>query len=146
MGGRVSQSYKNHSRIVPAYHYVAFPLFGANFFWALYQTVVQFSWHHAVDLALATSLVLLFFLTRVMALTVQDRVIRLEMRLRMRDLLPESLQPRINEFSVKQLVALRFAGDEELPELARRVLDERLVDQRLIKQLVRNWQADHLRA
>jgi hypothetical protein len=88
----------------------------------------------------------MYLFARVFALTVQDRVIRLEMRLRMRELLPADLQPRINEFTHKQLVAMRFASDAELPALARTVLDERLTDGTAIKRLVRDWQADTLRA
>jgi hypothetical protein len=73
-------------------------------------------------------------------------VIRLEERMRMRELLPADLQPRINDFTVKQLVALRFASDAELPALARKVLDEKLTDQKAIKKLVTHWRADYQRA
>ena len=86
------------------------------------------------------------FLARIFALTVQDRVIRLEMRLRLRELLPPDLQPRIGEFTRHQLVAMRFASDRELPAIARKVLDERLEDRKAIKLLVQEWEADHLRA
>jgi hypothetical protein len=81
-----------------------------------------------------------------MALTVQDRVIRLEERLRMRSLLPADLQPRINDFTVQQLVALRFASDDELPGLARKVIDGKIEDQKAIKRMVTNWRADCQRA
>jgi hypothetical protein len=91
------------------------------------------------------ALVLGFLLARLFALTAQDRIIRLEMRLRLRELLPADLTPRIGEFTSGQLVALRFAGDRELPVLARRVLDEHLDDRKAIKQLVTDWQADRLR-
>ena len=64
----------------------------------------------------------------------------------MRELLPPDLQPRINEFTAGQLVALRFASDGELPALARQVLEQRLNNRKAIKQLVKEWQADHLRA
>jgi hypothetical protein len=77
---------------------------------------------------------------------VQDRVIRLEMHLRLKQLLPAELQPRIQEFTVGQLVSLRFASDAELPDLARKVLDEKLSDRKTIKKLIRNWQPDFLRA
>jgi hypothetical protein len=87
-----------------------------------------------------------FFHARGMVLTVQDRVIRLEMRLRLDRLLPDDLRGRIGEFSVDQLIALRFASDAELADLARRVLDERLADRKAIKRLVRDWQGDFLRA
>jgi hypothetical protein len=96
--------------------------------------------------ALRDQLLLLLFLARLMALSVQDRVIRLEEQMRMRELLPADLTPRINEFTVKQLVGLRFASDAELPELARQVLDGKLVEQKAIKQAVKNWRADHQRA
>ena len=146
MAQKTPQTFANHARIVPAYHYVAFPLFAINFFFALYEVVTAFSWANLVAFGVAVALILLFFVARLMALTVQDRVIRLEETLRMRALLPADLQPRIGEFGVKQLVALRFASDAELPDLARKVLDERIQDQKAIKQTIRDWRADVLRA
>jgi hypothetical protein len=83
---------------------------------------------------------------RVFALTVQDRIIRLEMRLRLAEVLPVDLRPRIPEFTVGQLVSLRFASDAELPALARKVLDEKMNDRKAIKQLIKDWQGDYLRA
>jgi hypothetical protein len=76
---------------------------------------------------------------------VQDRVIRLEERLRLEKVLPADLQPRISELTTKQLVALRFASDEELPELVRRVLGGELTERNDIKRAVRSWRADHQR-
>ena len=146
MAQKTPQTFENHSRVLPPYHYVAFPLFVINLFFALYQAVVHFSWTNLMGLGLAIALVLLFFLARIMAITVQDRVIRLEERMRMRELLPADLKPHINEFTVKQLVALRFASDAELPELARKVIDEKMVDQKAIKQLVKAWREDYQRA
>jgi hypothetical protein len=146
MAERSPQSFENHARLVPAYHFVAFPLFAVNFFFALYQVVTGFSWGNLVAFGVAVALILLFFLARVMALTVQDRVIRLEETLRMRALLPADLQPRIGEFTVKQMVALRFASDGELPDLAKQVLDGGIQDQKAIKKLIRHWRADHQRA
>jgi len=77
---------------------------------------------------------------------VQDRVIRLEMRLKLRGLLPPDLQPRINELTPRQLVALRFASDAELPDLVREVLAGKLATSKEIKMRVRSWQSDWLRA
>jgi hypothetical protein len=83
---------------------------------------------------------------RMFALAVQDRLIRLEMQLRLQAVLPVNLRPRIPEFTVNQLVALRFASDVELPGLAAKVLTENLQDRKTIKRMIQNWQADELRA
>ena len=146
MAQKTPQSFENHARVLPAFHYVAFPLFAINFFFTLYQAVTAFSWSNLVAFALSVALILLFFVARVMALTVQDRVIRLEEQLRMRALLPADLQPHIGEFTVKQLIALRFASDNELPTLARKMLDKKIEDQKSIKKLVQHWRADYQRA
>jgi len=94
----------------------------------------------------AAALVLGFLSARIMALTVQDRVIRLEERLRYERVLPEELRWRSDELNVKQFVSLRFASDEELPALMRKVLDEKLTERKAIKQLIKNWRPDYLRA
>jgi hypothetical protein len=77
---------------------------------------------------------------------VQDRIIRLEMRLRLAEILPPDLRGRIPEFTVAQLVSMRFACDAELPALARKVLDDKMSDRKAIKQLVKDWQGDYVRA
>ncbi|MEJ2203706.1 MAG: DUF6526 family protein [Gemmatimonadota bacterium] len=92
-----------------------------------------------------TALILVSYYARTFALGVQDRLIRLEERLRMERLLPDDLRARIGEFSTEQLVGLRFASDDELPELARRVLAEGITDRKVIKKSVGNWRADHQR-
>ena len=140
------QSYTNHAKVIPLYHYFALPVSALNAIWLIYRAATRPSWDTAIAAAMGVALAVMFLLARIFALTVQDRVIRLEMRLRLRELLPADLQPRIGEFTRDQLVALRFAGDRELPALARRVLDERLQDRKAIKLLVQDWQADHLRA
>ena len=140
------QNLKNHAKFVPLFHFVAFPIFVINLFWTLVRLLRQPSSDTAESFLLAVGLVLLIWYARTFALTVQNRVIRLEMRLRLREVLPPDLAPRIHEFTPRQLVALRFASDRELPVLARQVLDQRMNDGRAIKQLVKEWQADHLRA
>ena len=82
---------------------------------------------------------------RVYAVTVQDRVVRLEMRLRLREVLPQDLAGRASEFTLGQLIGLRFASDAELPELARKVLQENITDGTTIKKLVKDWQPDFQR-
>lgn len=146
MPSGASQTIRNHTKIVPLYHLVALPILVMNAIWTLLRAARHPAWETVMAALLGVALVIMFFMARIFALTVQDRVIRLEMRLRLRELLPPDLIARIHEFTPGQLVALRFAGDRELPVLARRVLDERLKDRKAIKRLVEDWQADHLRA
>jgi len=140
------QSFENHTRIVPAYHMVAFPILAINLLWSLYRVIRNFSADAVVGLLLAFALVIIFLFARLFTLTVQDRVIRLEMRLRLERLLPADLQPRIPDLTVSQLVALRFASDEEVPALTRRVLTENITDRKVIKQMIQKWNPDNLRA
>jgi len=143
---KVPQNYANHTRYVVGYHFVAFFLLFVNLVWSVVQAFKHFGVASVVGVLLAVALVLVFFYARSFAVTVQDRVIRLEMRLRLGQILPADLKPRIGEFTVGQLVALRFASDAELPALARKVLDEKLTSRDEIKKLVKDWQADELRA
>ena len=140
------QNFRNHARIVPAYHVGVFVPFFANFIWATYQLIRAFSGQTLMDFLVAIALLLMFFSVRVQVLTVQDRVIRLEMRLRLRELLPAALHSRIHEFTKGQLVAMRFASDEELPALAEKVLRDKIHDRNAIKQAIANWMPDNLRA
>ena len=141
-----TQSFENHAKFVPAYHIVAFGILAINFFWSIYAAIHSFSAQTVISLLLAVAFLLLFFYARIFALAVQDRVIRLEMQLRLQKILPSDLQLRIPEFEVAQLIALRFASDRELPALARKVLDERISDRKAIKKMVKEWQPDLLRA
>ena len=140
------QNFDNHTRVFPPFHFVVMPIFLLNFIWSIVRVIRSFSFAAVVYLLVAIALIVLAFSARIFALTVQDRVIRLEMRLRLQQLLPPELRARIPELTVGQLVALRFASDAELPGLTRKVLDEKLTDRKGIKKLVRDWQPDLLRA
>jgi len=140
------QNFENHAKLVPAFHMVVAPIFILNIIWCIVRLIRDPAFGTAVSLLVAIALLLLAFTARIFALTVQDRVIRLEMRLRLQQLLQADLRARIPEFTLNQLVSLRFASDEELPELARKVLDEKLNDRKAIKKLIRSWQPDYLRA
>jgi hypothetical protein len=142
----MTQNFENHVKLVPGFHFFILPIFTINLGWSIYRVWHAFSFGTVISLLLAAAFILLAFYGRIFALTVQDRVIRLEMQLRLQNLLAPDLQARIGEFNVAQLVSMRFASDAELPELARKVLDEHLIDRKAIKKLVRNWQADLLRA
>jgi hypothetical protein len=147
MANQKPQNLQNHARFVPLFHLYIFWVFMINFGYSIYQLFESgISFGSVLAVFMAAALIILWFYTRNFALTVQDRVIRLEMRMRLAEVLPADLRARIAEFELGQLLALRFASDAELPELARKVLDEKLTDRKAIKQMIKNWQADYLRA
>ena len=141
------QSFKNHGRVVPIYHMGVFFPFVLNFFWAAYRM-----WHVGVSgdttiaLLMSVAFLLLFGSVRGQILTVQDRVIRLEMQLRLARVLPPDMHSQISQLGVKQLVALRFASDAELQPLVREVVAGKHPTTKDIKMQVKEWQADHQRA
>jgi Family of unknown function (DUF6526) len=143
------QSYSNHRQFVPGFHFLTFGILTVNFFWAVWR-LFQGAGLPLPDriwaVAMAVALLLLAWYTRVFPLKVQDRVIRLEERLRLARLLPPDLASRIHELSPGQLLALRFASDEEVPELTRTVLDEKIRGREEIKKRIRSWRPDHFRA
>lgn len=139
------QNYKNHAKFVPVFHFVVMPLLLVNLTWAVATAMRSPDAATIIAATTAIALVLLAFLARVFALKVQDRVIRLEMRLRLRELLPAALHPRILEFTAGQMVAMRFASDAELPELAQAVLRDRITDKKAIKLMIKDWTPDHHR-
>jgi hypothetical protein len=140
------QNFENHVKFVPVFHFFVLPAFLLNIFWSIYRLVHSFSVESTISLVLALAFFLLAFYARIFSLAVQDRLIRLEMRLRLQQLLPQELRPRIPDFTVDQLIALRFASDAELPGLCRKVFDQNLTDRKTIKKMVQTWQPDLLRA
>lgn len=138
------QNFANHTRFVPVFHYVAAPILLVNFLWAV-RGLGDLSFQALLDVLVAAALIIVLLCARGFALKAQDRVIRLEMRLRMRELLPADLQGRIDEFTPTQMVGLRFAGDAELPDLARKVLDGNIEKATPIKKLIKDWQGDYYR-
>ena len=140
-----AQNYKNHTRWFPPFHFFVLPVLLLNVL-----NVVRLAWGApslgtGFALLVAVALLMTAVLARVMATTVQDRVIRLEMRLRLGEVLPPDLQGRITDLTPEHLVGLRFAGDAELPDLVRQILGGVLTTTKSIKLGVRNWQADYLR-
>lgn len=146
MADRVPQNYANHRRFVPLYHFVVFGILAVNQIWALVRAVRAPSWETGFGVLLAFALLALFFFSRIFALTVQDRLIRLEMRLRLQQILPNDLKPRILELSTQQMVGLRFASDGEMADLVRDVLTNDIRDREAIKKRIKDWQGDYLRA
>jgi len=141
------QNLKNHVRFVPSYHFFALPVFGINLVWSLYRLrYLGISFAGVFGVLLAAAFVVVALRARLFALAVQDRLIRLEERLRYDRALPEELRWRADELTVNQFVALRFASDGELPALMKRVLDEKITQRKAIKQQIKNWRPDYLRA
>lgn len=141
-----TQSFSHHTRWNALYHFVASPIALLNFLIQVrhaWYVGGRYAWWNAV---FAFGIVALVLSARVMAITVQDRLIRLEMRLKLRELLPASMHADINRLTVRQMVGLRFASDAELPELVQRVLKGEFADQKAIKAAIRDWQADWQRA
>ncbi|HEX3928922.1 MAG TPA: DUF6526 family protein [Gemmatimonadales bacterium] len=146
MADRAPQTFANHPRYVPLYHYVAVPILLINFVNAAVVLIKQPEWRTILGLLVAFALVVVAVCARTFANTVQDRVIRSEERERLLRLLPAELQHRVTDLDHRQLVALRFASDAELPSLARTVLEQGIAEPKTIKQMVTTWRADHLRA
>ena len=144
MSEKHPQTLANHAKIDPIFHYVIGPLSFICFGWAVYFAVHRTTGAHIWAVVLSLTIVLLVFRCRIYALKVQDRVIRLEERLRLSALLPESLRARIQELTEAQLIALRFASDEEVPSLVEKTLRENL-EPKAIKQAINSWRADYWR-
>jgi Family of unknown function (DUF6526) len=143
----VEQNYANHVRWVPLFHFFVLPVLLINFGWSIYRwKVSEFSWGGLIGILVALAIFLAAFFARVFALKVQDRVIRFEERMRCERLLPAELKSRIGEITPGQFVALRFVSDGELPGLISKVLSDKITSPKTIKQMVKNWRADYLRA
>ena len=141
------QNFANHAKFVPAFHFFLLPVLFLNIVWSVYHWKTSlWSLDGAISVLTSVAILMGFLLARTFALSVQDRVIRMEERLRCERLLPQDLQSRIVEFEPGQLISLRFACDAELPALARKVLDEKMKDRKVIKQQIKNWRSDYLRA
>ena len=146
MAEQREQNLKNHRRFLPPFHFFALPVVMLN--------VVATAWHgwrhpsvwNLWGVVFAVGLLMAVVLARVQTLIVQDRVIRLEMRLRLSDVLPAALAGRASRLSPKQLVGLRFAGNAELPGLVERCLSGELQNGEAVKKQVKDWQPDWLRA
>ncbi len=146
MSENTPQNYANHPKIVPLFHFVTFGILAINLFARLWWLIRTPSFPTGLDFAVAVALVLLAWYARTFPLTVQNRVIRLEERLRLERLLPEDLRGRIGELTVGQFVGLRFASDGEVAGLVRRVLAGELKTNDQVKRAIVSWREDHLRA
>jgi hypothetical protein len=144
MSEKKPQTLANHARLDPAYHFFVAPVFLFLAIAGVVHFIRRPNLHSGLMFVAAAALATLVWKVRTYALRVQDRVIRLEERLRLTALLPEALRPRIQELSEEQLIALRFASDAEIPALTERALSEKL-SRADIKKAIQTWRPDYWR-
>ena len=151
MAEKTPQTYANHTRFDPLFHFFLGPVFLLGVILSLVHFIYHFresdfrdNFHSFLLIVLAVALLTLVFKFRLYSLKVQDRVIRLEERLRLMQLLSEPLRSRIPELTEDQLIGLRFASDAEVPKLVERALNEKL-KRKDIKQAIQNWRPDYWR-
>ncbi|NYF88435.1 DUF6526 family protein [Tunturiibacter empetritectus] len=141
------QNFKNHARFYPLFHFIILPLLLLNLVFSIYITIHRWPAYQHTNLWWIVMSIVFFLIAgaaRGSSLKAQDRIIRLEERLRLQALLPPADRAHIDELTVPQLIALRFASDAELPDLAHRALTKNM-DPKAIKQAIVNWRPDHHR-
>jgi Family of unknown function (DUF6526) len=151
MAEQKPQTFANHTRWDPLFHFFLIPVFALGLVMAIVHLIAHLkesdfrdNLHAAMLILLATAFLIWIFKTRLYALKVQDRVIRLEEQLRLMRLLPEALRSRIPELTESQLCGLRFASDAEVPKLTERALNEKL-SRADIKKSIQTWRPDYWR-
>ena len=137
------QTYSNHRRYNPWHHFVVLPILSINLAVEIQRLIKDPSAYRGWQVVLAIGLFLFSFTARGMALRAQDRVIRLEERLRLSRLIGD--QAVIESLRPSHLIAMRFAPDEEVPELVRRIAGGELRTTEEIKKAIRTWRPDNLR-
>ncbi len=139
-----TQSFANHTRFDPPFHFFLLPLGLVAIILSVIRIIHRPTLASTLLLILAIGFVMIAFKARGYSLKVQDRVIRLEERLRLAMLMPDAGRARIGELTESQLIALRFASDDELPGLAMRALNEGLTSKQ-IKKSIESWRGDYFR-
>jgi hypothetical protein len=144
MAEKSPQTFTNHTRLDPLFHFFTVPVFLLAVIAGLVHFIRDPGWYSAAFFVVSLAALIAVFKLRLYALRIQDRVIRLEERLRLAALLPENLRSRIPELTENQLIALRFASDSELPTLTEQALIEQLsrID---IKKAIQLWRPDYWR-
>ena len=144
MSSQAPQNLKNHARFDPSYHALLFGILAINLIVAIVYCVKHLSFFSAWSIVLSFAAILLLFKVRLYPLKVQDRVIRLEERIRLQALAPSEWHTQIYRLSADQLIGLRFAADSEVVELAKQALEHNL-NRKQIKERIRDWRSDDFR-
>lgn len=139
------QTYKNHTRWYPFVHFFLVPIFLFNLIWQAVRLYQEPSWDRAEWTFFSLALLLSLPAARLQALKAQDRVIRLEEKLRYKEVLPADLAAQAENLRTGQIIALRFASDEELPDLVNKTLNGEFKSTKEIKAAIKNWRGDYLR-
>jgi hypothetical protein len=139
------QNFENHTRWHPAFHFFILPVMLINFFWAVVMFVKAPGWNSGWWIVVSVALLMLTTFVRTYSIKVQDRLIRLEEKLRYQQVLPVALAQQTGNLTVRQTVALRFAADDELEELINSVLSGKFVKTKDIKRAIKQWRADNFR-
>ena len=140
-----TQDYSNHVRWHAPFHFVLLPILLLHLIWCVVRVFMAPGFESVEALLLAIGLAVMGTLARTNALRAQDRVIRLEERLRFQRLLPADLAAKAGALPAGFIVALRFASDEELPDLARQAVDQKFAKPRELKRAIKHWRGDYLR-
>lgn len=140
------QNYSNHARYFPLFHFVIFPLLAVHLIYQAVRLFQEPSWDRGIWVVICAVFILMILAARLQVLTVQNRVIRLEEKLRYQNVLSPELAGRAGALSLGQMIALRFASDGELPSLIERTLNGEFAETKEIKMAIQSWRADHVRA
>ena len=138
------QNLKNHGRLDPPYHFVLFFVLLANLIISIVHVVRHPGFHSAWFVVLSVAAILALLKMRLYPMKVQDRVIRLEERMRLQALAPAEWHTQIYRLSEDQLIGLRFASDDEVVELAKQALEHNLT-RKQIKERIKDWRGDYWR-
>lgn len=144
MAERTPQNLANHTKLDPPFHFFVLPVLAITWVVSVVFAVHHPGFLHIWIVVFNTALIVAVIRSRQYALKVQDRVIRLEERLRLVSVLPDSLRPQIAKLTEDQLIGLRFASDEELAALVERTLSANL-GRADIKKAIKNWRPDYWR-
>ena len=144
MAEKTTQTYANHTRWDPRFHFFLLPVATITIGLSVYDVIRDPGFRSAWYVVLAMAFAIMIFLTRTYALKAQDRVIRLEERLRLQSLAPAEWHTQIYRLTEDQMIGLRFAADDEVLALAKQALEENL-NRKQIKQRIKSWRPDYWR-
>ena len=140
-----TQNYQNHVRFFPLVHFILFPALLFNLIWQSVMLYQERSWDRGEYVFMALVFIAMNLAARVQALRAQDRVIRLEESLRYQRFLSADLAFQAEQLPMGSKIALRFASDEELPELVQKAINGEFANTKEIKLAIKNWRGDYLR-